>query len=217
MKGYGLRAQEPSRETQISRESFKRNLHARRYWSFREESPPILLPNRPVTAQHSVRHVFIGSCKQATSLVTPCVFPDSTLSGASDQVCCRVRRGSKWVYIYYIFKGFSQYTSHTRVCLCVYIFVINIITVHSCHKIVVCSKVYSKSNAPDIMSGPLCYVRMTRSSLGIKYWPPSPGDCMSVLHWKYNINIILQIYLILLLCYLIQIYYTALKAKSLQN
>lgn len=75
MKGYGLRAQEPSRETQISRESFKRNLHARHYWSFWEESPPIPLLHRPMTAQNSVRHVFIGSCKQATSSITPLVCP----------------------------------------------------------------------------------------------------------------------------------------------
>lgn len=85
MKGYGLRAQEPSRETQISRESFKRNLHARHYWSVTEESPPIPQLYRPITAQDSARHVFIGSCKQATSPVTPCALPDRTLSGATVQ------------------------------------------------------------------------------------------------------------------------------------
>lgn len=60
MKGYGLRAQEPSRETQISREIFKWNLHIRRYWTITEKSPPILPPHWPMAARNSVRHVFIG-------------------------------------------------------------------------------------------------------------------------------------------------------------
>lgn len=65
MKGYGLRAQEPSRETQISRESFELILHTTRYWSPEEQTPPIFSPFGPIAAQESARHVFIGSCKQA--------------------------------------------------------------------------------------------------------------------------------------------------------
>lgn len=65
MKGYGLRAQEPSRETQISRESFELILHTARYWFPEEQSPPTFSPFGPIAAQESARHVFIGSCKQA--------------------------------------------------------------------------------------------------------------------------------------------------------
>lgn len=41
MKGYSLRAKEPSRETQISREIFEQDLHIVYYWSGLQLNPPI--------------------------------------------------------------------------------------------------------------------------------------------------------------------------------
>lgn len=84
MKGYGLRAQEPSRETQISRQIFKRNLHASLHWSCALEFPPMSVPLWPMRNVLWASHVLIGSCKQGTLLVAHCVFPGWTLGGASD-------------------------------------------------------------------------------------------------------------------------------------